>query len=1211
MYFAFFAVLVLSNLVVAVAGGFDQFAVAAKEDPTTTFSLAPTALNDVQELNALLQPSQANVIALQNSETALDAVERFGAAVDSLGGIIDSLEAEGALHPDVVPIFKHIKTELQVASLQSTEIVLELSDSMQNMQLSGGRHLDSSSEDNDDNDELDSEDDNEFKEYSSNEEQSHHQWTGWQKKANTHHETIRDHPKLRRHFDMHDAIFSGNIDFIYEMADDMESYHTSERTHRRLEDEPDYRYQQCKKLIGCIEEFSLYDIVNYYYGPYIDKDKGTLPNQTEMFLADANGTDNIHAHVQRITSYMKEAKENDYMDSTCVSLLQQFHTNEKKENYTIYVGPTVTKVCRARGSTKFVKIDEVRTKIGEGIANRLFDDLVRCASTIEDSKGDVDNTFFDEYNFPQLPISIHQDKHGAATESFWTGNSLENDVRHHYSFKKANPMKVARSKDGKFMPFQDILDIDEDCVARVNAIYVDIYKKQKTALFTDGYNETVDYPPIQVLADGAMKKVYIGIGTETSTAEQVCEIGAWFAHCPTDKTKIVGDDDDFWDVCKTGWTSFGVDGLFLGNDPGELDLAMRMTIGDSMSVGMVCAFAEATKKRPKYTVPGWCCMDTPSVATSWGDDYSCDQGVDRCNNKAPLLAGLSQSACDPWSGKWCSYPRDCSSLIRCVQSEIDWAKQNNKNGYKKYLTTAPQVAKRDSLSECGSVREYFGFHKNYPNDHEICDDLKDLRTNHHFAHTDKSSSNKEGNKKTSYATVTLAKQAELSEPDKPDTTDAEFSKLDSQVSALTVTITGLQQVSDIAGFLECPADFTGAVQTVCAAVKNVASVIAVVASSVMQVIANTVDDSIPSLSNYQQYEIYQNMDVVYDNMKILNKGIADLKTGLGQIRFPARRRLAKFAGCDGLDQDGDGISDNCEEDLSPPELLVPPAFEEWRLESLEHVHSAWHVPDMTFKSNSEAVSYLKRTLQLEDDCAPLSDLKLNITAMDAGEPQQCMHTFQATPIHYCDGAPSAFGAERHFHLKVDSTTPTLSCGFKYGRKVLVMQAESNAGSQLVNTGFFYNISELCSDSVRLDVSVRSDEYDGDALMVKGLVFEHNGIELPEIWVSPTTCHAKSHARSGGFCRTGDASLGKTRIYDISVAATDQAGWSTSETCTVIVIANESTSSLDIQQDDLAPWLRLGVTEEDFRGMLTVRKTTIERFSFHWRKVQPEAQNSYR
>ena len=68
---------------------------------------------------------------------------------------------------------------------------------------------------------------------------------------------------------------------------------------------------------------------------------------------------------------------------------------------------------------------------------------------------------------------------------------------------------------------------------------------------------------------------------------------------------------------------------------------------------------------------------------------------------------------------------------------ITAAKDNeNKQAFYEYLNDAPKIKDRESVQECGNVREYFQYDKNYPDDSRICREVRELQCFNDFSNLD-------------------------------------------------------------------------------------------------------------------------------------------------------------------------------------------------------------------------------------------------------------------------------------------------------------------------------------------------------------------------------------------------------------------------------------------------------------------------------------------
>ncbi|CAB9502336.1 expressed unknown protein [Seminavis robusta] len=1125
------------------------------KDPIPATDNYTQLLAGIEDLRAIVQPDYAKDIAVKSSQTILETVENFDGTVQKLVHIINDLESRGGIPEVMIPVVNFVKMQLEDAATQANDVILELSDSIEALQISDGMkdRAHRSSVD-DGRDTGAQEGSHVVAQVSVNSKGKQHYQTGGDRggdernrqSKNSHHhhyEKLRTHPKMRQHLEMHDAMMSGDFEFVHRTMERIQRQHeTSEQSERRLSQSVS---KECRKLVACIEEWSLYDVVAWFYGPYVDE-QGKL--EDNVVVADAKGDEGIENVIKNVQKKLKEAKSK-YAEDKCESLLHEFHVNENKDDFAIYHGATVSKVCRAQGSTKYIQISEIRDKIGGAVADNLFDDLVKCASNLGDS------TFFDG-NTPRIPTSVSQDRHGA-TKSI--------TVESHFSYQATSP--VSGATRGRYrLSYDQIRRRSATCIGLINEEYAKMYKKHETAIFKHS-GKKIEYPRLQIKVSPVMRRVYIGIGDSSSNPRQICEITSTrWEECPHREGLRINSGEVF-EKCGSGIESFDVNGLFSGFGKGDRDKASRLALGEQMSVGMVCAYSEKAKSnrdRKAKKVPGWCCIDSPADSGSFGKEYMCDQGERACKRTAPALAGLSQSACDPWSGKWCPYPRSCRDLINCVKGEVNWAKQKKKTAYSSYLKAAPEVKDKYSLAECGDLREYFGFKADYPLDDEICEDITFLRTNRNF-----------DNLEDNFGSGSVDKSGdgpppkqELIEPEEPETTEEMYEAFDTALMAMEITLYGLESAEKISGYFECPSDQMGLSANICMGIKNALTIASVQGVAALETVMETVEENIPAVSNHEQFQIYHNVDILYKNMQIMNDGIGNIRVDIHNLKQEKRHLVehgnsyAKFSGCDGLDQDLDGISDNCEEDFSPPELVIPPGTEIESIVSVTGTATAHSVPDKIFQSGEAAKSYLERVLRVADDCAPESALSLNLTLVN--DTRECGSIVRAAPIHYCDKQVN-FGIEKNFHVQVDSSPPAVLCGFDSPHtldddKTVMILEEADEGSLLVDTGFFYNISESCSNQVNVDVSVHSNEFyaaGGGSLMAKAAVMHAGNVSLAKVFVSPLSCqqHSQSQFQCGGVC-VGSGG----RSYEIRVSATDEAGWTSQEICRVVVVPRNAASS---------------------------------------------------
>ena len=99
----------------------------------------------------------------------------------------------------------------------------------------------------------------------------------------------------------------------------------------------------------------------------------------------------------------------------------------------------------------------------------------------------------------------------------------------------------------------------------------------------------------------------------------------------------------------------------------------------------------------------------------------------KCHNPGPYLAGINKESCDAHGGTWCPSRPDCSPLRSCMQSLAEEAKAEGKFAFEQYLRRAPAIDDPHDQHQCGRARGYFGFDELFINDHQICEDVEQLK----------------------------------------------------------------------------------------------------------------------------------------------------------------------------------------------------------------------------------------------------------------------------------------------------------------------------------------------------------------------------------------------------------------------------------------------------------------------------------------------------
>jgi hypothetical protein len=186
---------------------------------------------------------------------------------------------------------------------------------------------------------------------------------------------------------------------------------------------------------------------------------------------------------------------------------------------------------------------------------------------------------------------------------------------------------------------------------------------------------------------------------------------------------------------------------------------------------------------------------------------------------------------------------------------------------------------------------------------------------------------------------------------------------------------------------------------------------------------------------------------------------------------PKYDTAAKYAGCDGIDQDfvegsATNMADNCEEDNYPPELVL---LERLPVVSVDPDADVFRL-EMSFSKIDEAISYLESATQVVDDCSRPELLTRNVELVRLS----CSDSeFKVTPIQeQCAGTDKFLaGTPVSVLLDVDQDVPVVTCGFgvpvpenknaqltrRVDGKNLFLQLEGGENWNPVDTDFFYKV----------------------------------------------------------------------------------------------------------------------------------------------------------
>lgn len=141
------------------------------------------------------------------------------------------------------------------------------------------------------------------------------------------------------------------------------------------------------------------------------------------------------------------------------------------------------------------------------------------------------------------------------------------------------------------------------------------------------------------------------------------------------------------------------------------------------------------------------------------------------------------------------------------------------------------------------------------------------------------------------------------------------------------------------------------------------------------------------------------------------------------ITFVARNGV----GCDGLDQDGDSVEDNCEEDRFPPSLRLASCT------SASCVCDVDYCLEESFRDPSDAIAFLDAAFDSVDDCSAPEYVKTVIEPISGTACQNSRFAIipvQTFPENSTCADVTLPGISATVQLSLDDVAPTVLCGFQ-------------------------------------------------------------------------------------------------------------------------------------------------------------------------------------
>jgi len=119
-------------------------------------------------------------------------------------------------------------------------------------------------------------------------------------------------------------------------------------------------------------------------------------------------------------------------------------------------------------------------------------------------------------------------------------------------------------------------------------------------------------------------------------------------------------------------------------------------------------------------------------------------------------------------------------------------------------------------------------------------------------------------------------------------------------------------------------------------------------------------------------------DLVGNMMETMHEGdLISFEFSSENKRSLQEIEMKKGSGCDGLDQDKNGLIDECDEDKTPPSILIHsvPIFSHPKHPNVSFLDS------LAFPTVDKAKAFLEDNLQISDDCS--NDLSIEISSTEA------------------------------------------------------------------------------------------------------------------------------------------------------------------------------------------------------------------------------------
>lgn len=249
----------------------------------------------------------------------------------------------------------------------------------------------------------------------------------------------------------------------------------------------------------------------------------------------------------------------------------------------------------------------------------------------------------------------------------------------------------------------------------------------------------------------------------------------------------------------------------------------------------------------------------------------------------------------------------------------------------------------------------------------------------------------------------------------------------------------------------------------------------------------------------------------------IEAGYENTKIIIGALCCKSVDQLRKYQGCNGQDDNCNGIIDECAEDTFGPDVFVDPS-----------------IRGQCFKNAADALTAILQSVEASDDCG-----HINVGVGLSGV--TCDVEGSVSVTDDCNNNTSLSGVG----IRIDGEAPQVTCSVAISKLF-------PPNNSYTDVGFSYTATDNCSGDLKVEVKVTSDEQTTLPPGIgKASAFPDAAIErLVDGTVVGVQLRNERGMPSNG------------RVYVIHVFATDPCGNVGSATCTVTVAAADGFTAID-------------------------------------------------